>query len=94
MSSGAVASIPCALRNSARKARPVESKSMQIQHSGVFLTIAWLLVIAAVQVALALTSAPALAVLVVLAVLPPLFVRRLLLDPPESMSQTIQAARR
>ena len=67
---------------------------MQVQHSGAFLTIAWLLVIIAVQVALAVTSVPALAVLVVFAVLPPLFVRRLLLDPPESMSETIQAARR
>lgn len=67
---------------------------MQIQHYGAFLTIAWVLVIGAVTVATAATSVPALAVLAVFAALPPLFVRRQLHDPPPSMSETIQAARR
>jgi hypothetical protein len=54
----------------------------------------WVLLICVAAVAAGVTSAPAVAGVAVIALVPALVMRRLWRDPPETMSETIRDARR
>ena len=67
---------------------------MQLQHYKVALAAVWALAISAVGLVVGVTSMAPLAILAVVALLPPIVMLRLWHDPVQSMSESIQEARR
>lgn len=67
---------------------------MQLQHYKAALAAVWVLAICTVGFATRMTSVSAVAVLAAVALLPPLVMLRLWHDPSQSMSESIQEARR
>lgn len=67
---------------------------MQLQHYKTTLALAWVLVVSVVGLAIGGTSVPAIAVLGIAALLPPVIMLRVWQDPGESISESIHEARR
>jgi hypothetical protein len=67
---------------------------MQLQHYKVALAALWALAVSTVGVVVGVTSMPPLVILAIVALLPPIVMLRLWRDPVQSMSESIQDARR
>ena len=67
---------------------------MQPLHTKVTLIVGWVLAMCLAGFAANVTSVPGWIVLMSLTFLPPIFILRLWNDPPQTMSETIQQARR
>ncbi len=67
---------------------------MELQHYKAALVTVWVLATCTLAIATGVASIPGLAVLAVIAVLPPLIMLRLWNDPPQSISESIHEARR
>jgi hypothetical protein len=67
---------------------------MQLHHYKTAIVAIWVLAVGAMGMMTGLTSVQALAVLTVVALLPPVVMLRLWHDPAQSMSESIREARR
>ena len=67
---------------------------MKMLHYKTILATVWVLAIAAIGVAMQVTSAPLIVVLVAVALLPPMAMMWLWQDPAQSLSESIHQARR
>jgi hypothetical protein len=67
---------------------------MELQHYKAAVLIMWVLVACTLGIATGMTALPALALLVVLALVPPLVMMRLWTDPPQTIAESIHQARR
>lgn len=67
---------------------------MELQHYKAALATIWVLAACTMGIAVGVASLPALALLAVVGLLPPLIMLRLWADPPQSLAETIQEARR
>jgi hypothetical protein len=67
---------------------------MELQHYKVALAAVWALAVSTLGLVVGVTSMASLAILAVLALLPPILMLRLWRDPVQSMSESIQDARR
>jgi hypothetical protein len=67
---------------------------MELQRYGAVIFTSWVLAVCAAGLVAGVTSAFALTTLAAVALVPPLFMRRLWKGPSESMSESIRAARR
>lgn len=67
---------------------------MELQHYKAALATVWVLAACTMGIAVGVASPPALALLLVLGLLPPLVMLRLWTDPPQTIAESIQQARR
>ena len=67
---------------------------MELQYYKIAVAAAWVLVMSTIGVIVGVTSAPALAAYAVFTLLPPAVMLRVWIDPPQTLSETINQARR
>ncbi len=67
---------------------------MELQHYKAALATVWVLAACTLGIAAGVASLPALALLVVVGLLPPLVMLRLWTDPPQTIAESIHKARR